>query len=284
MVACISKTLGDAQVGRTDDRQSTANVCHMDDRLTREPLYRQVAARLRREITSGEYAGDQAKLPSESELMDKYGVARDTIRRAVASLQADGLVNVVHGRGTFVRTPPLRLPSSRFGQQARKPGIGPFELACQLAEVPGHGEVVTVENIPADDDVAIGLDVELGAPVIHRQRHMHAGDPDRVIQIQDGYLPADLVAGTVLAGREKIRDGIYAALDSIGYPVHFSTETVSARMATPDEAKILGIRNGIPVIVIRRSSYGPDGQIVEWSRVVAAADANEFVYERLPQR
>ena len=255
----------------------------MDDYLTREPLYRQIAAQLRREITSGEYGRD-GKLPNETDLMAKFGVARETLRRAIASLQADGLVSVVHGRGTFVRTPLLRLPSSRFNRQARQPGIGPFELACQLAGIPGQGEVVAVERIPADDEVAIGLDVEPGTTVVHRKRHMHAGDPDRVIQIQDGYLPADLVTGTVLAGPEKIRDGIYAALDSIGHPVDKSSETVSARMATPDEAKILGIRNGVPVIVITRRSYDPDRTIVEWSRVVAAADANEFLYEDLPQR
>lgn len=71
-------------------------------------------------------------------------------------------------------------------------------------------------------------------------------------------------------------------LDAAGHAPQESTETVTARMATPDEAKILGIRNGIPVIVIHRVTYDADDRAIEWLQVVARGDANMFVYERLP--
>lgn len=258
----------------------------MDDDLSRQPLYQQVATRIRADIASGYYAPEphHGRLPSEADLMTRYGVARDTVRRAIARLQAEGLVSAEQGRGTFVRTPTLRLPSSRFTRRTREPGLGPWEIACKAADVPGWTEMITVERVPATDDVALGLAVEPGTEVIHRCRHMHAGDPDRVVQIQDGYLLASMVTGTVLAEQDKVADDIYAALDSIGYPPETSTETVSARMSTPEEAKILGIRNGIPVIMIQRRTYDPHDRVIEWLQVIAAADANAFTYEHLPLR
>jgi DNA-binding GntR family transcriptional regulator len=65
-------------------------------------VWRQVADDLTADIRSGELPPG-ARLPSEVELAEIYGVARVTIRRAVAELRKDGLVVVVHGRGTFVR-------------------------------------------------------------------------------------------------------------------------------------------------------------------------------------
>lgn len=265
-------------------RQVVGKVCCVDDNLTRQPLYQQVADRLRADITAGHYTAEGGKLPSESELIAKYDVARDTVRRAIARLQAEGLISAEQGRGTFVRTPPLRLASSRFSRGVRVPGKGPWGIACAAAGVPGGATMIVVERIPATDDVAFGLGVDPETPVIHRCRHMHAGDPARVLQIQDSYLPESMVAGTALAAPDLIPQGTYAGLDAIGHAPDTSTETVTARMSTPSEARILGIRNGIPVIVIHRATYDADSRVIEWLQVVAAADANAFVYERLPLR
>lgn len=65
-------------------------------------LWAQVAEDLRRDILSGALPPG-ARLPNEYELADVYGVARVTVRSALASLERDGLVVVTRGRGTFVR-------------------------------------------------------------------------------------------------------------------------------------------------------------------------------------
>lgn len=67
-----------------------------------ELLWQQVAADLRRDIESGELRPG-ARLPSEPELSVQYGVSRSTIRHAIRELVADGLVVVLHGRGTFIK-------------------------------------------------------------------------------------------------------------------------------------------------------------------------------------
>ena len=63
--------------------------------------YRQVASVLRGRITSGELPPGQ-RMPSEKDLHDEFGLARETVRRAIAVLRAEGLVEVRHGHGTFV--------------------------------------------------------------------------------------------------------------------------------------------------------------------------------------
>ncbi|MFC0863492.1 GntR family transcriptional regulator [Sphaerimonospora cavernae] len=65
------------------------------------PAYKQLAAGLRTMIDSGSLAPGQ-RVPSESDLVQRYGVARETARRAIALLRAEGLIQTIQGQGSFV--------------------------------------------------------------------------------------------------------------------------------------------------------------------------------------
>jgi DNA-binding GntR family transcriptional regulator len=65
------------------------------------PLWRQVADILMAQIESGELPAGRV-VPSETTLMQRYGLSRGTVRKALDYLEAEGLVNRVRGRGTFV--------------------------------------------------------------------------------------------------------------------------------------------------------------------------------------
>ena len=65
------------------------------------PVYRQLAGILRDAIVSGQLA-QGAPLPSESSLMQEYGISRDSVRKAMDVLRDEGLVITVQGKGTFV--------------------------------------------------------------------------------------------------------------------------------------------------------------------------------------
>jgi GntR family transcriptional regulator len=67
-----------------------------------EPPHRQIAAWLRARIEAGEFRPGEDPLPSEKELVQLFGVARDTARRAVQVLRDEGLVVTVPQRGTYV--------------------------------------------------------------------------------------------------------------------------------------------------------------------------------------
>ena len=71
------------------------------DPLAPVPPYRQIAAILKRQILAGRYPPD-TRIPTESELVETYEVARTTARRAVSALREEGLVYTVPQRGTYV--------------------------------------------------------------------------------------------------------------------------------------------------------------------------------------
>ena len=71
------------------------------DHEGKTPLYLQIAAILRGEIERGGYAPGRP-VPSETQLMQRYEVARLTARKAVRVLADEGLVEVVPGRGAYV--------------------------------------------------------------------------------------------------------------------------------------------------------------------------------------
>ncbi len=69
------------------------------------PAYKQLADYLAAQIETGALRADQP-LPSESDLIDASGLARGTVRQAIAVLRDNGLVVTVQGRGTYVRPEP----------------------------------------------------------------------------------------------------------------------------------------------------------------------------------
>lgn len=92
----------DRTSARSDRRTAGHKVCGVISPQSGGALYAQLAARLRADIVSGRLRPGQ-RLPSETTLQQEYGVARETARRAVALLRAEGLVVVRRGHGVVVR-------------------------------------------------------------------------------------------------------------------------------------------------------------------------------------
>jgi GntR family transcriptional regulator len=72
------------------------------DPLAPVPRYKQIAAILRERIEAGELEADRP-IPSEAQIQQEFGVARETARKAVALLREDSWVVTVPGLGTYVR-------------------------------------------------------------------------------------------------------------------------------------------------------------------------------------
>ena len=71
------------------------------DRNLDEPVYQQLAAILREQITSGQIE-PRRPIPSVRTLVERYGVARATATKSIGILESEGLVRMVRGRGWFV--------------------------------------------------------------------------------------------------------------------------------------------------------------------------------------
>jgi GntR family transcriptional regulator len=230
----------------------------MTDPLSDRPAYRQVADRLRPSIESGEWPAGH-KLPSESELMEQFGVSRVTVRLAVGALRAEGLILTRQGRGSFVRDREAnrRISSTWYQQDARFAARRVAEPATGFSA--GSGEdrnryrlERTFREERAGQQVADLLGLQIGEGVLQR-KYVYYVD-DRPEQISTSYLPLDLVKDTPVAdpANEPWPGGTIAQLVSLGQKVTRVTESVRARMPTPEESTILHVSAGVPVLVITR--------------------------------
>lgn len=249
----------------------------MVDRTSGVPAFRQVAADLREKITKGHYAaGDQ--LPSERELVDVYDVSRPTIRDAVNMLRSEGLVTSEHGRGVFVRPPASiqRIARARLSRAARERNQGAF-LADAAARGFTPSTSVKVRFEQADARTAMHLNIDEGAEITVRDRVMRADG--LVVQLAVSRLPRELTRGTVIEDVDTGPGGAYARLEEAGHTLEFFAEHVGARMPTPQEASLLQLGDGVPVVTVTRVAYGADGKPLEMNDMVLAADRYELSYE-----
>lgn len=245
--------------------------------------FRGIAEQLRAQIERGVYAPG-TRIPTEFELAEQFGVSRETVRRALSLLKAEGLLGTARSQGTYVQHPPVRLAIARYGMVAdptrTRSDLGPWETACAEQGIEGRAVVVAVEREPASPPVATRLHLDEGADVVRRSREMWAGD--QIAQLQDAWMPSALVEGTPLAGTEKILGGVYAAMTAHGFPPERASEEVIARMPTSDERARLGLADGAWVLEIWRVTRDPDGRVVEVLRTIANASMSALVYEDLP--
>jgi len=132
------------------------------------PAYRQIADHLRAAILSGELPPGK-QLPSERALMESYGAARGTVRQAIATLRAEGLIDIEHGRGAFARRrPPVRrLAYDRFARRHREAGKAAYLI--------GNGRRLVADGRSGPTGIG-GSSVELPSSVGQRGRACNATD------------------------------------------------------------------------------------------------------------
>ncbi len=140
--------------------------------------WRQIADTLAAEIRDRHYS-DCGRLPSETELSARFGVARHTLRQAVAALQSEGLVRVEPGRGSFVQHELLDYAISRrtrFSENLQSQGLLPSK------------QLLTASERPAGERAARELQLDIGAALLWVQTLDEAdGEP---VGLATAYYPA----------------------------------------------------------------------------------------------
>ena len=247
------------------------------------PQYQKIALHLDGMIKCGEYqAGD--RLPSESEVMAQFAVSRGTARQALAVLQAQGLAQAAVGRGVFVREqrPSRRIASDRYQHEVRQilsRDVSPHEPATSFAKdhrigLDEYRLDKHFQEIQSNNELAKLFGVESGEPVLERRFVFYAKDTPQ--QMSSSYVLLKLVGGTPVAdpANEPWPGGNIAQLATLGIIVSRVEESVAARMPVHEEATILHIPTGVPVLTIaRRMLAGPDhDKVVEVANIVIPAD------------
>lgn len=241
------------------------------------PLYRKIAAELREQIMSGALRpGD--RLPTEPQLQEQHSVSRNTVRLATALLVNEGLVESVPGRagGMVVRE---RVMLTFHASRAEMPG--PYsETDAWVSEVRGQGYAPTqtfalrVEALPAELAQRLGVDADSDAAVRRCVRYVNG----QASSMQDTYYPMDLCREVAeLLSPRDIAQGTTRLLAERGHVQVAYEDEILAQMPGPDDAALLGIAAGTPVMSYIRTGFSADRPI-RVSVTTFAGDRNRIVY------
>ncbi|MFJ3529827.1 GntR family transcriptional regulator [Streptomyces sp. NPDC090132] len=249
------------------------------DRPSQQPASRRIADALRASIERGELAAGE-KLPSERALAEQYGAARNTAREAIRLLAEQGLVTAKHGRGVFVREPQrlFRFGSDRYSIANRETGLTPFRLEAKKQGKVPRIDVLSIAREVPPHDVAERLQVPADSEsVVHRENHYFADDEP--VQIVSTYLRWEEAEGTLLMQPKSGPNGIYGRLEELGHVMTRVRDEISARMPSPEEARVLDLLPGVPVLEVLHTSLDQNSEPFEVSRYVHRADQTGLLYE-----
>ncbi|MET9612962.1 GntR family transcriptional regulator [Kitasatospora indigofera] len=248
------------------------------------PKWRELADRLAERIRSGEYAPGQ-QLPHIRTLVDAGEGSKATVHAAYKALEAEGLVTSSRGHGTTVRpqTPLKRIGIDRYDKVKWRDGDEVAFIADRVASGRGfrRGEQTqSISRIVAPPVVAAAHSLPPDSEVYARARLVKEGEqPTHTLT---SYYRPEHVEGTRLVDPTPGpagRGGGFRVLYDAGYEIDHMREELFARVATPEEVKLLQLPSGEPVVELHRTTYTADGTVVEFAIGVHAASRFAWRYD-----
>lgn len=234
------------------------------DRSLPVPFYYQLKQRLLRDIhEENRQPGD--RLPGDHELCARFGVSRTVVRQALSELEAEGVIERIKGRGTFVAQP--------------KTGEGLFRNLRGLHEdVTSRGgtlrsDVLRQEVVPADERIAEVLQLEAGDAVIVLERVRYIDEEPWVHTIT--HVPYRAAPG--LVNDDLTQQSLYRLLEtSYGLELVRGHRSLEVALAPKALAKHLRVETGDAVLVLRSVTFGTDGKPVEMFVAYHRGDRSRF--------
>jgi GntR family transcriptional regulator len=237
------------------------------DRASPMPLWAQVLSDLSARLGSGEF--DQ-RFPTDQELVDAYGVSRQTVREAVRRLADDGLLARERGRGTRVRTLEFRHTA------------GTLEGLFHQVEAQGATQtsVVRIREETSDAGIARRLRLHARARLVHIERlRLADGEP---LALDRSWLPARVARRLLEASLTHA--GLYDELARLcDVRIDGGLERVRPVIPTAPERRALGLPSDVAAFAIERL-VSSEGAPVEWRQSLVRGDRYSFVVELSPGR
>jgi GntR family transcriptional regulator len=219
-----------------------------------------------RDLIAGAHVDADGRLPTERELADRFDVSRTTVRQVLDALEHAGMVQRRRGRtgGTFVTKPRVNLD---FGYLA---GI-PSYLRAQGFRAGAH--VVSARMTPADKATADALGIEPGE-LVHDVIRVRLADDVR-ISLEHARFPVALFPDLLA---QQLDDSVYALMaEKYGMVVTKAVERLVAVLADAEQAQVLGIEVGDPLMAIERITYDDDDRPVEYSNDLFRGDRTRVI-------
>ncbi len=235
------------------------------------PKYHQVYLSLREQLDDGCFASG---FPGEMALMQQFGVARVTVRRALERMAAEGLIFREPGRGTrLADTSASNSPA--FGSDGKNAHL--TGLLENLVSMSHHTSVrvIDVQTVSASATVAAALALETGSPVQKavRVRSTSEGPLSHITT----YVPGDVARK--FGRRELAKKPILVLLEESGVKVGRAQQSISARLADSAVAQQLGVPVGTALLAVRRLVFDDQERPVQWLHGLYRPDRYEYVMQ-----
>ena len=224
--------------------------------------YAVLAQSMRHRVYSGEWVPGVA-LPSEQSLAQENGVALGTMRRALQVLVDEGLIERIHGRGTFVREGLSGASMLRFFRFGSEDGAVPASVILSVKRVAAPADVLRELGQPAGHEVLQLARVRSfdGAPCL----------------LETIWLPLPEFAALEGADTGDWGDLLYPLYTSrCGMRVHTAVDSIGFGHLSAAQARRLDLAPGHPCAVVRRNAHDIAGRFIEVR--VTRGDANAFHY------
>ncbi len=228
-------------------------------------LYQSIADSLRREILSRRLP-PHSRLPSEPELVRRYRAARETVRRALARLEQDGLIYRRPAVGSFVAEPRVDQDLDRlfsFTEFMAHRGIKPGSKLLESG-------VLRISD--PDSPVLRHLRLPVGARVVFLRRlRTGSGEP---LVIASTWLPEERFPHFL--EQDLRRHSVYEIMGRMGYKPTDAVQTIEAVALGARQAALLGVAPGAAALLIRRVGYAAGGLPVEYAEDFYRGDRTTF--------
>lgn len=235
------------------------------DRTSPVPLYFQVAQSIEGWILDGSLQPG-TRFDNEVQLAEQLGLSRPTMRRAMQYLVDKGVLVRRRGIGTIVVQPKVRRP---------------LGLSSLYEDLAGSGQrpttqVLSLDVEPAAPVVAQALNLDVDTPVTVLVRLRSAAG--RPIARMANYLPHTVIPGLSDGlTRQSLEDhGLYQVIRGLGIQLHAADQTIGARTATAEEARLLDEPRGAALLTMQRTAYDDRGRAIEYGSHVYAASRYSF--------
>ena len=228
------------------------------------PLYVQIRDSLRRQILNGTYQVHE-RLPSETTMMNTFGVSRITIRQALRDLHNEGLVFSAQGKGTFVSKP------KAVQNVQRLEGFGEA-MAAQGYEA--SARVLSIQQMKAPKAVVAALDLQPGDDVVEVKRVRYLNRSP--VCIDDSYFPMDI--GQKLFGLDLSGD-IFPLLENFfGIPLGGADIGLDAILADEDAQKYLNLKTGEAILRVERLTHNQEGRPIDFEYLCYRGDSFKYQF------
>ena len=227
------------------------------------PLYAVLEAQIAGGIAGGEFPVG-SRLPTEDDLVQRFGVSRTTVRKAIQNLSSRGLIEIRRGTGTFVTQP-------RITQDLT-------ELTGFVEDMDALGHAATARLmdrivLAADAEVARQLGLVVGTRVMRIRRVRLANGVG--ISVDETYLPLEI--GKKVALHDLEIEPIFKLLEQrYNIPLIEAEYRLEAVLAERNVAAALEVEAGSPIFRIERTSYSLGGKPVDYERLHYRGDLIQF--------